>query len=245
MSALRGAIGFLTVLPVGMDERAWNAFRRRPATIPIVGYLLGLPLAALVTALPANAVGGFALVLGVYLLTGINHVDGLTDLADAIAVHGPREARIAALRDERVGVGGGLALGLVLLGLFAAGTALGRGGLEVAGIVVAAEVAAKLSMTIGLAAGSPRHEGLGATVGEHATVASVGVGTIAALPAAALAWPSPAAAVGLVAGTVAGLGPLWLATERLGGTSGDALGAANEVARLAGLLAGVIAWTQL
>jgi adenosylcobinamide-GDP ribazoletransferase len=48
-----------------------------------------------------------------------------------------------------------------------------------------------------------------------------------------------------MAGVLAGLVPFWWARRRLGGVSGDVMGAANELARLVALHAGVIAWTRL
>ena len=67
---------------------------------------------------------------------------------------------------------------------------------------------------------------------------------LTAAPVALVGWPAlaPGVAVLAAAGAVAGAA-LWWARSRLGGVSGDVLGAANEVARVVGLHAGVIAWT--
>ncbi|MFB6169944.1 MAG: adenosylcobinamide-GDP ribazoletransferase, partial [Haloarculaceae archaeon] len=46
LSALRGAVGFLSRLPVGRREADWRAFRATPLAFPLAGYLLGA-LAAL------------------------------------------------------------------------------------------------------------------------------------------------------------------------------------------------------
>ena len=124
ISALRGALGFLTRLPVGHDEAAFDAFRARPAAFPLAGYVVGLPIAAAV-ALPLPApTGAFALVVAVVLVTGVNHADGLADLGDAAVVHGDPERRRAVMTDTTVGVGAVLALAVGLLGLALAGLGL-------------------------------------------------------------------------------------------------------------------------
>lgn len=243
MKALAGAIGFLTTVPVSKTPDSWDEFRRRPAIVPVVGYLVGAVLAIPVLAAPAPVLGGFGFVLAVFVLTGINHVDGLTDLADGLAVHGAEADRVAAMRDSALGVGGLLAGALVLLGLFAVGqvlTGIGRGAI---GVIVAAEVAAKLAMLVVLVRGTPRHEGLGSALAEFATDRSLAVGGVLAAPAIVLTWPSPAGAVAIAGGLIVALVVGRIANGRLGGISGDVLGATNELARLAALLLGVIAWT--
>jgi adenosylcobinamide-GDP ribazoletransferase len=60
-----------------------------------------------------------------------------------------------------------------------------------------------------------------------------------------LTWPSPAAAVGLIAGlVVARLLARWV-RGWLGGLGGDALGAANELSRLVALHVGIVVWYAL
>lgn len=243
LTAVRGALGFLTTVPVGMDADSWRAFRAAPATAVLAGYLVGGLAALPLLVLPPGPVAGAAFVLVGYLAAGINHADGLTDVADALAVHGERADRIAAMEDSAVGVGGTLALGLVLLGLFAAGRSLAGAGRVALGVVLAAAVGAKLAMLVVLARGTPRHEGLGASVAAGVGRRTLPVGVALAVPAALVAIPSVAGAVALVAAALVGAGVVPVARSRFGGTNGDVLGATNELARLVGLLAGVTAWT--
>lgn len=243
MTALRGALGFLTRAPVGRDQAAWDAFRRWPAAFPLAGYLVGAA-AAVPLLLPVGAPVAAALFPAwLYLLTGVTHLDGLADLADAAAVHPASEAdRRTVLRDSQVGVGGTLAVALAVVGLALAALALAALPPRVAvALVVAGEVGAKLGMAALASLGRAAHEGLGAQVtgrGPRALVPAVVVAAPAALfapPASALA---PVAAVGAAAAVAT-----W-ARSWLGGTSGDVFGAANELGRLAALLAGVVAWTH-
>lgn len=242
LTALRGALGFLSRLPVGRDEAAWNAFRSTPVAFPLVGYALGgLAALPLFLPLPGTTVA-LAFVAWLYLLAGINHLDGVADLGDALVVHGDPERRRAVMTDTDVGVGAVLAVGLVLLGL-------GLAGLELAGlplrgllVVVAAEVSAKLGMAAVVCLGTATHEGLGSQLTSRAIPRSLVRPAVAALPAGLLAWPHPAAAVALGAGVTAAFVVLRWARADLGGVSGDVIGATNEVARLAALHAGLVAW---
>jgi adenosylcobinamide-GDP ribazoletransferase len=246
LSALLGALGFLTRLPVGRDEDAWNAFRHTPVAFPLAGYVIGALLAVPVVLSPPvpAPVVGFLFVLWTVAVTGITHLDGLADLGDAAVVHDP-DRRREAMKDTQVGVGGAVAVGLGLLGLALAGLALaGLPPRAAAGLVVAAEVTAKLSMAGVATFGTAAHEGLGSQVVGGSPRGFV-VPALVALPVLALTWPSPAAAVGLVSGLLVA----WLLTRWvrgwLGGVSGDVLGAANELARLAALHAGVVVWNAL
>ncbi|ELZ38008.1 cobalamin 5'-phosphate synthase [Halorubrum saccharovorum DSM 1137] len=259
LTALRGAIGFLTRIPIGRDEAAWGAFARSPWTFPVVGYLVGgLVAAPLLLASPPASVpsptAALGFVLAVYAVTGIGHLDGVADLGDAAAVHGDREERRRVLKDSRLGVGGTVALALVVLGLATAALAVvevaataGSGGVSLAalGIVVAAEVGAKAATAALVCVGDAPHEGLGSALTDESAPGSALPVIALAAPAALLAWPRvlPGVAALLAALATAALVARW-ARRRLGGISGDALGATTEIARVAALHAGVIAWTR-
>lgn len=257
LTAIRGGIGFLTRLPVGHDAKAWSAFRRTPVVFPLIGYVVGLLVAIpLVLPIPAS-VAAFLFPVWLYLVTGITHVDGLADLGDAMVVHGGPERRRSVMRDTVVGVGALLAVGLAIAGLVLAGLALARGVtpagqsaspgspdvVTAVGIVVAAEVGAKLGMVALVCLGTVTHEGMAAELTERAATRDLAFPALAALPAAALTWPHPAA-TGALLGALGGTALVWRwAVRNLGGVSGDVFGAGNEIARLAGLHSGVIVWT--
>ena len=248
IAAVRGALGFLTRLPVGHRDGDWAAFRSAPATFPVVGYVAGMlaavPLLATET-LPATTVA-LGYLLAVYAVLGIHHLDGVADLGDALVVHGDRERRREVLKDTTTGVGALLAVSLVVAALALGG--LGLAGLparRAIGVAVAAEVGTKLGMAAMACFGTASDEGMGrqftTASGPLSFVAPVAV----ALPAVALTWPTPTAAVAL-GGALAGIGlPWYWANRHLGGVNGDIFGAANEIGRVAGVHLGVIAWTLL
>ena len=246
LTALRGAVGFLTRLPVGSDERAWEAFRDRPYVLPLAGYCVGLVvgLPLLAAALPAPTVGLLYL-LAVVLVTGINHLDGLADIGDAMVVHGGPDERRTAMKDTAVGVGAVVAVGIGLLGLVLGGFLLATlPARQAFGVGVAAEVGAKLSMVTLAGLGEATHEGLGSQL-TGASPGQMAVAVLLGVPATFLAWPTLAALPAVIAGPLVGAGLLWWARRNLGGVSGDVFGASNELARVAGVNAGVVAWTLL
>ncbi|MFB6131806.1 MAG: adenosylcobinamide-GDP ribazoletransferase [Halanaeroarchaeum sp.] len=244
LTALRGAVGFLTTLPVSVDDDAWEAFRRHPGVLPFVGYPIGGLVALPVLVASSAPLGGFGFVLAIFVVTGINHFDGLTDFADGLAVHGAESERVDAMRDSALGVGGLLAGGIVLLGLFVAGQSVAAAARGAVALIVTAEVAAKLAMLIVLSRGTPRHDGLGSALAEFATTRSLLAGVALSMSAAVLTWPSPVGILTLATGPVVAMSMGRVARRRLGGISGDVLGATNEIARLAALLVGVIGWTH-
>lgn len=244
LTALRGALGFLTRLPAGRDERAWTAFSATPAAFPLAGWVVGA-LAALpfvvATAAPIPApTAAFGYLVVLYAITGVNHADGVADLGDAAVVHGDAADRKAVLKDSEVGVGAALALGLVVAGLALAGLALARlPPVAAVGVVVAAEVGAKLGMAVLACLGDPAFEGLGSAFTDNAPASLVGPLLVAA-PVVLLDAIAVAALLGAVA--VALLLLRW-ARANLGGVNGDVFGAVNELGRLVGLHLGVLAWT--
>jgi len=245
LTALRGGFGFLSRLPIGRDSDAWEAFRTTPVVVPIVGYVLGT-LLVLPFLLPAPApTVALVFVAWVYLLTGINHLDGVADLGDALVVHGDVEDRVAVMKDADLGVGGTLALVLVVVGLALAAVSLADVPETVIMLVVAAEVGAKLGMVLLVCFGRAAHEGLGAAMADESGPSDAVVPILVGLPATVLTWPRPYAAVTFAGSLVGVTAVYWLAVRLLGGVNGDVFGASNELARLVGLHAGVIAWMQL
>lgn len=254
LTALRGAIGFLSRLPVGHDDRAWEAFAGRPVAFPIAGFLLGIVLALPLLLPGPSATVAFFFVVWIYAVTGINHLDGVADIGDSAVVHGGPEQRRAVLKDTTIGVGGVLAVAIVLLGLWTAAFGLAQlpewwidlGGPvlpEAIALVIVAEVGAKAAMALLVCFGTAPHEGLGSTFTERA-------GRRSALPILAVvgavafvSWPRIELSIAaLVAAIGVSIAIGYWAKRNLGGVNGDVLGATNELARIAALHAGVVVW---
>jgi adenosylcobinamide-GDP ribazoletransferase len=243
LSALRGAVGFLTRIPAGHDQRAFEAFCARVGIVPVVGYLVGaLAGIALLVPAPAPTVA-LLYVIGVLAVTGINHADGLADLGDAAVVHGDAQRRREVMRDTTVGVGAVVTVAVGLVGL--ALGALGLTSLPVrtaVAIAIASDVGAKVGMVTLAVTGRFSHEGLGARL-LGAGAGQLVLAVVLAVPAAVLTWPAPAGAAAVLAGPAVALALRQWAHSTLDGVGGDVFGATNELARVVGLHAGVVVWT--
>jgi adenosylcobinamide-GDP ribazoletransferase len=247
IGAVRGALGFLTRLPVGYRDGDWDAFRSTPAAFPIVGLVAGSlaasPLLAVET-LPAPTVA-LGYLLAVYAVTGIHHLDGVADLGDALVVHGDAERRREVLKDTTTGVGALLAVSITVAALALGGLGLAELPVVAAvGVAVGAEVGTKFGMAAMACYGRATADGTGKQFTEASTTGAIFPLAALALLGATLAWPNPGSIA--LCGAVAGIAlPWYWANRYLGGINGDIFGAANEVGRVAGIHLGVIAWTLL
>jgi adenosylcobinamide-GDP ribazoletransferase len=229
---------------------------------PLIGLLLGAVLAAI--ALGAQALGLAAspaagvvavLLLGVWVWsTGGLHLDGLSDCADAwVGGIGSRERTIMILKDPHIGAIGVVVLVLALLGKLAALAAL----LAIAGAAAPHSAPAPLwlllwlpvlgrvqILLLALTTPAARPEGLGAVLGAHLPRrvgwAAAVAGGLLALAGMALVSVPAAVAAGLTAALV-----LWgwrrTLLHRLGGYTGDGVGALVELTETLALMVVVLA----
>lgn len=116
------AIQFITILPVGRSD-TFDPPKIIPY-FPLVGMLLGLMLAvfdALALMLWSRPVVAVLDVVFLAAVTGAFHIDGLGDTADGLYGQRPREKALAIMKDSRLGT-----MGLVAI---AAGLAIKWGGI--------------------------------------------------------------------------------------------------------------------
>ncbi len=233
----RLALTTFTVAPVraGRIDRATAGAAM--ALAPAVGALLGLPLAGvllLFDALTAPLVAaGITVAVGALLTRGL-HLDGLADTVDALGSYRRGPAALEIMKRPDVGPFGVVALVLVLLVQAAALAELAdRSRPAALAAVVTATAAGRLGVTLACRRGVPpaRPEGLGALVAGTVGPVALAAGTVAVALLAVAAvpgrpWQGPLAV--LIALAVAA-GLLRHAVRRLGGITGDVLGAIVEV----------------
>jgi len=233
------ALRFLTIVPVpGREAAGPGALGRAAWWFPAVGLGLGAALSAadrLLAQAFSPMLAAVLVLVAWKVATGGIHLDGLADSLDGLG-GATREQRLAIMRDSRVGVFG--AAGLVLCVLTAvialAELPAGLRGVALIASPALGRIAPALAGSIA-AAPEPRG-GLGA---DFLGGLSRWCGP-AQLVAGGAALALALGAVGLApVAAAAGATLLWAALmiRRLGGLTGDALGAAVEVAELAALLA--------
>jgi adenosylcobinamide-GDP ribazoletransferase len=238
-------VGFLFLTRLRLPAPAdWpeDAVARAAWAFPVVGAAIGLAggAAALLgqrLGLPpiAAALIGLAATM---LLTGALHEDGLADTVDGLGGGRDRESKLEIMRDSRVGSYGVLAL-ILAVGLRAAALSALLG--QAPGLLLGAMAAAHAVSRAGLPAimhglDPARKTGLGVGAGRPAApvaqlAAAIGLG----VALAALGWWRGIFAVAIAAAGMAGTA--MLARRQIGGYTGDVLGAAQQVAEAAMLLA--------
>ena len=240
--AIRGlitAVRFLTIVRVpGRALDGPDALGRAAGWFPLVGLALGglLWLVHRLFSVVFSPLLAALLVLVTWkLLTGGIHLDGLADSLDGLTGKDPAE-RLAIMRDSRIGVFGALGLIVLLLTSFLALAEL-PGALREKALLLAPVVGrhAPLHLARAFQPATPR-QGSGSAFMKAVTLRAVSIGALVVIVAAAvILWPW-----GLLAAAI-GIGLAWelgrFLSRRLGGLTGDGLGAAVEVGEMGVLLA--------
>jgi adenosylcobinamide-GDP ribazoletransferase len=264
---MRSALGFLTVWPA-----AARPSPRATLWFAPVGALIGLavggtwwaaeqlwpPLVAAALAVAVDAA-----------LTGMLHLDGLADSGDGLLAPMDRQRRLAVMRDPHIGAFGVIVVVSILLLRTSALAVLAPDPILITGLWAASRAA--MTVTLATVPYARPEGGLGSAfmghdeAGDHRArdsndalgrasddnhqrvtlIARRGGGIIAGLASlllviiAAGALAGLAAAAGLLTGSA---GVVLLAYRRLGGVTGDVLGAAGVVGETLGLLLAAARW---
>jgi cobalamin 5'-phosphate synthase/cobalamin synthase len=245
LNRLLVAVAFLTRLPVPIRSASSGAeVGRASLFFPLVGLLVGgLEAGAaflLLRRLPDGVVAVLVVALGV-LVTGALHLDGLADTADGFGGGKDREHALRIMRDHSVGAYGASAIALSLalkISILSTLTMFGTPGLL--WIALAPALGRWAPVLLGRALPYARAEGgLGQAVTGGATGAlELGGATVLAVGAAA----GLAGLNGAIAAAAAALATLLfglLCRRKIGGVTGDTLGASVELVEAVVLLLAV------
>jgi adenosylcobinamide-GDP ribazoletransferase len=242
LRAATGALSFLTRLPVGRlvavdgDDVARGALLF-PVVGAGIGALVGLVVVGLDARLTVLVAAGIAVALET-VVTGAIHLDALADGADGLGA-GSSERALAVLREPAIGAFGAAALVVDLLVKTAALAAVAAGPASVLAVAAAFGLGRSAPLALGWALRYARPEGgsgsaLTGGTGRISRAVGVGLGiglAVAALGLRGIALVGAAAAATAVVGLTA--------QRRLGGVTGDVLGAATELATTVALVAAV------
>ena len=227
---LLAALQFLTRVPIRL--RREPSLSSTVAWFPLAGAIIGAAVGGVAAGMweltPPLVAAAVAITLGL-LITGAFHEDGLGDVADAFGGGWTVERRLEILKDSRHGTYGVVAIcASILVRMMALGSLPGPAVMfasAVAAHAMGRVAAVGMAGTMRLAS----HTGLGADYGRSTTPLRAAVGCIVGVGITAVAvgwWVAPLAIAALVAAAATGT----LARRKIGGISGDALGAAEQVA---------------
>lgn len=236
---LTASLGLLTRLPVPVDGEAASRRGARAAWAwPLAGAVVagiagGIGWTALWLGLPAAGAAGLVLAAQA-MLTGGLHEDGLADTADGLWGGWDKARRLEIMRDSRIGSYGVVAL-ILSLGLRWSALSVLMGADGWIWALGAAAMASRAGM-VGLMTALPpaRPGGLSASTGQppfSAVWRAAVLGVVACLPmlGAGGLWAIPAGIAALAALAA-------IAQAKIGGQTGDILGAGQQVAEIAILL---------
>lgn len=239
MSGLRGAVAFLTRVPVAGIQGESQLARSVP-WFPFVGAGVGLLIASIhATALlvfPPFVAATIAVSVGL-VITGAFHEDGLGDVADAFWGGWERQERIRILKDPRLGTYGVLAIAVSLL--LRIGVISSLNGWQALALLPAAHALSRAFAILAMKTYQPVAEGLGASYIRNLGVRQARLGILAglALGLAAMGfWAIPGAALAWLGSRTVGA----ISMRKIGGISGDVLGAIQQAGEILILLMGVI-----
>ncbi|HEY7134188.1 MAG TPA: adenosylcobinamide-GDP ribazoletransferase [Acidimicrobiia bacterium] len=233
---MRDALSLLTTLGRRGGRMQAGAF----AWFPLVGAALGLLLGSwwwVVERAWPRPVAAALVVVADLALTGMLHVDGLADSADGLLPHASPERRLDIMRTPDVGAFGIATVAIVLVlqvaalasrapsilllvALWGAARAL------VASVPSTMHYARERGIASPLLDGAPRWPA--ATVLVAVALAGAGAGV--------------AGIVAVAAGVLGGVAVLFLAQRRIGGFTGDVLGATIVVTETVGLVVAAARW---
>jgi len=234
MTGLLGAIVFLTRLPV-RTSRSLDTARSVP-WFPIVGTFIGALVGGIAALLESwsspYVAAGVAIVVGL-LVTGAFHEDGLGDVADAFVGGWTREDRLRILKDSRHGTYGVVALVSSIALRFVALGALVLAGPKSAfvGAIAAHGLARSAAVGTMLVARPATDEGLGSeyVARLRRMPSAVGIAvTVSVVVVIAGWWTAVALGSAVVTTTVV----IAWSKRKIGGFSGDVLGAVEQCAEI-------------
>jgi adenosylcobinamide-GDP ribazoletransferase len=246
------SLGFFTRLPVP----AWVAFApeklgQAARFLPLVGWIVGLIGVAVywlaVQVLPVDLAVVLSMAATVRV-TGAFHEDGWADACDGLGGGWTRSQVLAIMKDSRIGSYGAIGLVLMLLAKYLALVELGADDdyPVIAAMLVAHPLSrlAAVSLMSMLDYARSDESAKSAPVARRLTAAELGIATLAGVFPLLLLSPREALVVLALCAVIAP----WAArifARRLGGYTGDCLGATQQVAELAIYCGILAAWNSI
>ena len=230
------ALQFLTRLSTSADFSP-EALRDSPRWYPAVGAIVGLIAGAAYWATSAfygPLLASIAATIAAVMVTGALHEDGFADVCDGLGGHASRERALEIMRDSRIGTYGTLGLGLMLAARITALAALPNSAAPF--VLIAGHAASRASMlwvmaTVRYARDTGAASGVAGGVDSRALQIGLITAALAALPLM-FVLPIAAIATGTVGLVAAHYAIRQSFEDRLGGYTGDCLGAVQQCSEL-------------
>ncbi len=233
------AVQFLTIVPVSRHHEAEEgSLARSMGYFPLIGFLIGFLLvyadkAMELIALPQTITNVLLVALSV-LVTRALHIDGLADTLDGLMGGRDHSSRLSIMKDSRLGTAGALGIFFVLAIKYISLNNLFES--EKAAALLTAPVLARWSQTLMVfKADYGREDGMGKAFVGHLRASGLAAASVVAIGLSAFVVVRlDARSVVLIFSLLAGvalltfMGRCYL-VRKLGGVTGDAIGAMSEL----------------
>lgn len=240
LADIPAAIGLLSRLPVLSSgargaAAAW-AFPLVGLTIGVLAAITGWALTA--CGLSPNLTAAFVLMTMV-ITTGAMHEDGLADTVDGLWGGWERARRLEIMKDSHIGTYGVLALILSLLVRWGALATLINADMLAIGVIAIATLSRAPMVVMMALMPHARTDGLSASVGRVAPkTAQIAVLIAVVITLALLGWSGVTA---IIVTALVSLFAALIAQQKIGGQTGDILGATQQISEITALTALTIA----
>ena len=242
ISDVSAAFGLLTRLPISVDGASANARGAASSwAYPLVGAFIGLASGliawvATYLGLPSNVAATFAVAAAV-IMTGAMHEDGLADCADGFWGGWDKAQRLEIMKDSHIGVYGVAALVMMFIAKVGlVGALIGQGKFLLT-LVLIAMFSRAIMPALMLVLPNAREAGLSSSVGKPDLI-PVSIAAGLAILVGVLFFGITVLAfvlVTLTSATFCGV----VAKAKIGGQTGDVLGATQQITELALLILAV------
>jgi adenosylcobinamide-GDP ribazoletransferase len=247
---LINAVQFLTIFTVNKKHQVEEgSLARSMLYFPVIGFLIGFLLvnadkAMTLAALPQTIVNLLLIALSV-LVTRAIHIDGLADTLDGLMGGYDHSSRLAIMKDSRLGTAGALGIFFVLFIKYVSLNNLFES--EKVAALLTAPVLARWSQTLMVfKANYGREDGIGRSFVGHLRASSLIAATAVAIGLSAfVVVRQDTRSVILIFSLLSCVVLMtflgrWFFVRKLGGVTGDAIGAVSEMNEVLVLLLFVI-----
>jgi len=239
------ALQFLTAIPVSIKAEIKNKdLGASLLYFPLIGLLIGLLLAGsvfLFSFLPPLIKGAIILIISIFITGGI-HLDGFTDTCDGFYGNRPKEKILEIMRDSRIGVMGAIGIFSLLLLKFSIITSLPDAVLWKALIEMAVFARWSQALACGISCYA-RSEGKAEYFIGYARKKDVFIGSIFTLSAFFLLMQLKGLILFFLS-LLSALLFLHYIRKKIGGMTGDTIGAISEFSEAITLLLCALVWSH-
>ncbi len=230
---IASAISFLTIIPTKSYDIIYVA--RNMYLFPLIGLIIGLGIGSLSFLLFSYIEGfllGFLITATIVGITGLQHSDALSDLADGLMAQGSIEDKHKVMADPRNGTAGSVVLIFYIIGMIILISYIDEK-TKLLSVIVIAEVLSKYSMVLQCYLGKSAWKGMNTLfIKEMKNNKKFLISSlifVASITTFGFNFYYTIASVIIMVSVSLTL--LLIANRSFGGISGDTIGATNEISR--------------